>query len=112
MPTFIPTLNEIATTNKEKANEFQKTFFLPPPSADLSDIDPTLTSSFKEVLCNLQITQQQVVRAISKVSPDKAPEPDEITNRVIKENVNILVGYIQALAQVSLNIGYFPIAFK
>ena len=110
LPTFIPTLNEIATTNKEK--EFQKTFFPPPPSADLSDIDPTLTSTFKEVLCNFQITRQQVVRAISKVSSDKAPGPDEITNRVIKENVNILVGHIQASAQASLNIGYFPAVFK
>ena len=112
MSTFIPTLNETATTNEAKADEFQKTFFPPLPPADLSDIDPILTPSFEEVLCNLQITRQQVVRAISKVSPDKAPRPDEITNRVIKENVNILVGHIQALAQASLDIRYFPAAFK
>ena len=31
---------------------------------------------------------------------------------MIKKNVNILVGHIQALAQASLNIEYFSAAFK
>jgi len=36
--TYIPTLQGKASSNEEKAKEFQSTFFPQPPSADMSDI--------------------------------------------------------------------------
>ena len=111
-PTFIPTINETATTNEAKANEFQRVFFPPPPLADLLDINSSETPNSEEVACNFNITRQQVARAINKLSPDKAPGPDEITNRVIKENAKLLEEHLQILTQASLDVGYFPKVFK
>jgi hypothetical protein len=110
--TFIPTINETATTNEAKANEFQRVLFPPPPPADLSDINSSEPPNVEEVSCNFNITRQQVARAINKLSPDKAPGPDEITNRVIKENAKLLEEHLQTLTQATLNVGYFPKAFK
>ena len=36
---YIPTINETAASNDEKAEIFKSTFFPPPPPADLSDIE-------------------------------------------------------------------------
>jgi hypothetical protein len=82
-PTHIPTLDGDATTNEEKTTKFQTTFFPPPAAATLSDIDD---QNYPEaVSCNNQITMRQVETAINKLAPDKAPGPDEISNRVLKK---------------------------
>ena len=53
-PHYIPTLNNTANTNEEKAAEFQANFFPPPPTADLSDI-PNSTYP-PPVPCEIEIT--------------------------------------------------------
>ena len=109
-PTHIPTLDGDAATNEEKTTKFQTTFFPPPAAANLSDIDE---ENYPEaVSCNNQITMRQVETAINKLAPDKAPGPDEISNRVLKKNFNVLKYHLLALAQTSVNIGHFPTPFK
>ena len=58
------------------------------------------------------ITKEQLERAIGKLAPNKAPGPDEITNRVLKKNFGILYEHILKLAQACMDIGYFPSVFK
>ena len=55
---------------------------------------------------------QQVKQAINKLSPNKAPGPDNISNAVLKRNTQLLIPYIQKIAQASLDINYFPAPFK
>jgi ribonuclease HI len=110
---YIPTINT-ADTNEEKANRFREVLLptlssLPP--ADTSDI--TTSQSYPEPTAfNPTVTKQQLERAIGKLAPDKAPGPDEITNRVLKKNLNALQAHLLALAQACMDTGHFPSAYK
>ena len=111
---YIPTINETATTNEEKARYFKEAF-IPTlsslPRASTSDI--TRAHEYPEpVPFNPTITKQQLERAIGKLAPDKAPGPDEITNRVLKKNFGCLQMHLLTLTQACLDVGYFPSPFK
>ena len=109
-PHYIPTINA-ATSNEAKAIEFQSEFFPPPPPADVCDILPTNIYP-PPVSCESNITMLQLERAINKLSPDKAPGPDEITNRVLKRVLPTIRNHLLTLIQASIKLGYFPSAFK
>jgi len=64
------------------------------------------------VQINIKITAQQIERAINKLSPNKAPGPDEIGNIILKKTLAITQQHFLTLAQASLNLGHFPSAFK
>ena len=55
---------------------------------------------------------QQLARAIEKLSPDKAPGPDGITNRILKKNFKILQHHLLALVQATINVDHFPTPLK
>jgi hypothetical protein len=59
--TYIPTLEGTAATNNQKTEVLSKTFFPPPPPADLNDIPGA--SYPAPVPTNLNITLAQVTRA-------------------------------------------------
>src|SRR5271170_5465139 len=94
-----------ATTDADKAQEFHTTFFPPPPNADLDDIQHT--TYLEPIQINTTITTQQLERAINKLSPKKAPGPDEITNAVLKRTLTTTQQHLFALIQTSLNLGHF-----
>ena len=108
--TYIPTLEGEAATNKQKMSTLSRTFFPPPPPADLSDIPNAKYP--KPVETNLNITITQVTRAINKLAPNKAPGPDEIPNHILKRCLTTLQHHILALAQQSMMTGHFPQSFK
>ena len=111
---YIPTISGTATTNEEKASQFRKAL-LPTLSsllpADTSDIT-TMHVYPKPVPLSLTVTKHQLERAIGKLSPDKAPGPDEITNRVLKKNFASLQTHLLTLAQACVDSGHFPSTFK
>jgi hypothetical protein len=83
---YIPTINETAASNDEKAEIFKSTFLPPPPPADLSDIEG---ANYPEpVPSPPRITLSQVETAIEKLAAKKAPGPDEIPNLVLKKCYN------------------------
>jgi hypothetical protein len=49
---------------------------------------------------------------IHSFPPNKASGPDKITNRVLKETLPLTECHIQALIQASIDLHYFPKAFK
>jgi len=108
--TFIPTINGNATTHEQKATAFQKAFFPKPPCADLTDIPPAI--HLQEVPFETQITTRQIHEAVNKLAPDKAPGPDEIANKVLKNTLPIIECHLQVLMQASINLGHFPKCFK
>ena len=82
-----------------------------PPAADLKDIPAAIYP--EEVPCETQITIRQIRNTINKLAPDKAPGPDEITNRVLlKSTLPIIENHLQRLMQASINRGYYPKPFK
>ena len=111
---YIPTINETAMTNEEKAKQFRDVL-LPSltirPLADTSDI--TATHTYPEPTSySSTITKHQLERAIGKLALDKAPGPDEITNRVLKRNFSVLQTHLLTLAQACTDTGYFPSIYK
>jgi hypothetical protein len=108
--TFIPTLDGHATTNEQKFITLQEAFFPKPPPADLSDISSTTYP--QEIPYEPLITIRQIREAINRLAPDKAPDPDEISNRVLKNTLHFIERHLQILTQASLNLGYFPKSFK
>jgi ribonuclease HI len=111
-PTYIPTLNNTAESNEEKTAHLTATFFPPPPPADLTDIADAQPETISPVACQARITMHQLQQAIEKLSPNKAPGPDEISNKVLKQNSAVLQHHLLALAQASFNTGHFPTIFK
>ena len=108
--TYIPTLEGKAATNVQKTETLSRTFFPPPPAADLSNIP---NANYPEsVTTNLNITIVQIKGAIEKLAPNKTPGPDEIPNHILKRCLTILQHHILALAQQSLAMGHFPQPFK
>ena len=109
-PTFIPTLNKHAATHDQKTALLQETFFPQPPPAKLHDV--TNTEYPEEVPCTLQISLEQVREAVGKVSPDKAPGPDGISNRLLKNTLPTIEKHLHALMQASINLAHFPKPLK
>ena len=108
--TFVPTLDTNATTYKQKINALRKVFFPKPPPADLSDIPPATYP--QEASYDTTISVGQIRKAINKLAPGKAPGPDEISNKVLKETLPIIEQHLQILMQASVNTGHFPKPFK
>ena len=107
---YIPTLNGGATSNKQKAEIFKSTFFPQPPPADLSDIK---TATYPTpVQAPPRITRSQLKTAIEKLSPRKAPGPDEIPNLVLQKCYEEIEDYLLRLAQESFEACHFPTIFK
>ena len=109
-PAFIPTLEDNAITHEQKVAVLKNAFFPPSPQADLRDIAQTEYPN--EILFESQVTVRQIREAVNKLAPNKAPGPDEITNRVLKHALPIIENHLQALMQASIDLGYFPKAFK
>ena len=106
----VPTLEGSAVTNEQKAAALKKAFFPKPPPADLSDIASTTYP--QEVPYEHQITIRQIREAVNRLAPNKAPGPDEIANRVLKETLPVIERHLQVLMQASLDLGHYPKPFK
>src|SRR5947207_4436730 len=108
--TAIPTLDGKAETYEQMSNTLQCNFFPPPPPADLKDIRHATYP--QEAKYDPIISIQQIRAAVSKTAPNKAPGPDGIPNRVLKQALPCIEIWLQKILQASLNLGYFPKAFK
>jgi len=106
---FVPTL-EGQTTHENKAKALQNAFFPQPPPANTKDI--TQARYPQEAPFHAEITSGQVRKAITKLAPNKAPGPDEISNRVLKAILPQIEHHLQNLMQASLNLQHFPEPFK
>ena len=108
-PYYIPTING-ATSNEGKASQFTAAFFPPPPPTQTADI--ARATYPPPVPSNPTITTQQIRCAIDKISPKKAPGPDEIANITLKKTFDIAHRHLHALVQASINTAHFPTPFK
>ncbi|OOQ86154.1 putative reverse transcriptase [Penicillium brasilianum] len=110
----IPTLHSQegpAETNQQKVDLLRQVFFPQPPQADLSDID---SSSPPNQITFPAISQQEVIDAIKRAPPDKAPGEDGIPNRVWKilaENDHF-VAILTAIFDACMRTGYNPHHFQ
>jgi exonuclease III len=74
-------------TTQGKADALKHSFFPTPPTADEEDINNT---QYPTPIIAPDITVDEVIRTIKRTSPDKAPGPDQIPNRVLRLAVDTL----------------------
>jgi hypothetical protein len=92
------------------ADTLKHRFFPLPLPAIMQDLNHTKHPP--AVYYDASITIEQIQRAVHKVAPDKAPGPDAITNRVLKQALPTIETNLQQILQASLNLGHFPQIFK
>ncbi len=104
-PETIPTYD-----NTIRAKILAKKFFPPPEEADLSDVQGSAYP--QEVNVPQEITEEMIRNALKKMHPDKAPGPDGITNRVLKECIEELAPALVPTFNMCAKLGYHPKPFR
>src|SRR5205814_10595990 len=66
----------------------------------------------QEAPFEINLTMRQIYETVHKLNPDKAPGPDEISNKVIKKALSTIEIHLQTLMQASINDGHFLKPFK
>jgi Reverse transcriptase (RNA-dependent DNA polymerase) len=78
-------------TNEDKAKSLAKAFFPPKPATSMV---PQNYSYPTPLPSPPQVTEEQVHAHISKLSPYKAPGPDQIPNIMLQKAANFIVPYL------------------
>lgn len=99
----------LAYTPHDKAKALSDSFFPPPPTADLTDLQGFQYPQQLEVP---DITPQEVLREIQRPGPDKAPGPDMIPNRALQALADILAPGLTTLYNICLHAGYCPSHYR
>ena len=95
-----------AKTNEDKSNTLAKTFFPPAPNTTTVPADYLYPESLPDPT---PITEDQLLRAINKLSPYKAPGPDEIPNAMFKNCSDVLTPHLLRIYRaVFLLNTYYP----
>jgi ribonuclease HI len=94
---------------REKAETLRQSFFPPPLSADLSDINGY---EYPPAIECPEITMQEIERAVRGAAANKAPGDDNITNGILHQTVDILLPSLYRLFNACFQKGYCPAHFK
>ena len=94
----------LETEAEGKVKLLRSSLFPPPVQADLSDIRgydyPTPCS------CP-PITDSEILRAVNRASPNKAPGPDGIINSILQKVVDLIMPKLVTLFNASWKVGTF-----
>lgn len=101
----------IHTDDADKATAVAWNFFPQPASANIRDIkDATYLTEFKNV--SSIITDAEVEEAVDKLPNGKAPGPDKVPNRALRQCKKSLSKHLAVLFNACLSKGYYPRKFK
>ena len=92
-----------------KLELMRKSFFPPPPAVRLED---TVDYEYPPPLRSYDITELEIMRAINRPRPFKAPGPTGIPNRILQLLSPILLPVLHTLFNACFSIGYCPISFR
>lgn len=88
------------------SNEAEASALADPPPASLNDITGYIY--LLELYISQEVTPSDVIAAVKHLPPDKAPSPDGIPNRFLRECRGILARLLTVLCQECLNRAYYP----
>jgi hypothetical protein len=98
------------SSNEAKANILADHFFPPPVRVDLAD-----TEGYRyppELSMSQEVTTDEISSILKTIAPDKAPGPDSIPNRFLRECRDVLAEPLAKLFQVCLQSSYHPTPFR
>ena len=102
--------DQVAHTFEEKIDMLKEAFFPPPPSANLTDLQGFIYPASLE--CPVTITEKEVLAALIRSRPDKAPGSDGITNRLLAACKGTLTKLLTPLFQACATLEYHPRTFR
>ncbi|GFF29182.1 hypothetical protein IFM61606_10307 [Aspergillus udagawae] len=113
---IIPTLcqgDHIAETAEQKVNLLCEAFFPAPPQADISDIQGRVYDQSRDVVFP-DINEHEIIKAIRKAPPDKAPGLDAIPNKVwhALTAVSTFIQALKTLFNACICAGHNPRHFQ
>jgi ribonuclease HI len=94
----------LVSDNNEKAKFFAKTFFPPPPPDTLVPLNHKYPAPLPPPP---QITAQKIEEQIRRLSPYKAPGPDEIPNIVLQKCLDMIQEYLLHIFRAILDLGVY-----
>lgn len=95
-------------TTQGKAEALKNSFFPRPPEADTSDIGGEYPTPWQAP----RLTEKETMEAIKRASPNKAPGPDQIPNKVLQAGITQLTTPLTNLYNNCLQAGYYPKAWR
>ena len=108
-PTLVKPDGELAHQAEEKAETLRQSFFPPPLGADLSDINGY---EYPPPIECPEITLHEIVKAVRRAAPNKAPGTDDINNGILHQTLDTLLPSLHRLFNACLQLGYCPAHFK
>jgi DNA-directed RNA polymerase specialized sigma24 family protein len=91
---------------QDKLQALGRKFFPEPILADTSDIG---LSEYPDPLeINKKIQEKEIHEALRHIAEDKAPGPDQIPNRILKDIKTWLTPYLLRIFNASIRNGYHP----
>ena len=97
-------------SNEAKADILASHFFPPPRDTDLDDIEGHLYPAELDV--PQMVTADEVTQVLKQAAPDKAPGPDGIPNRMLRECSDVLALPLATLFQECLQMSHHPSPFR
>ena len=91
-------------TNEDKARSLAKAFFPPKPAISTVPQDYSYSPPLPSPP---QVTEEQIRAHITKLSPYKAPGPDQIPNIVLQKTVNHIVPYLLPIYRSIIRRGIY-----
>ena len=101
-----------AKSDGEKANLFQKYFggvYTKEPDGDMPYFEER---EYNEILSNLNVTEETIMKKLKKIKINKSPGPDSIHPRVLREISNEICTPLKIILNLSLQTMTLPDDWK
>jgi hypothetical protein len=109
-PMTDPATGIVSSDNAGKSAILARKIFPPPVEADLKDIQGAEYP--QPLLTEREVTAEQVIAALRNTHPDKAPGPDGIPNRFLKECRHALAPVLAKVFEGCLRLNNHPRRFR
>ena len=109
---FLEVDNKIIENDHDKAEALNSYFCKQSTLDDTEATLPDLITPEYPLLEQIYITHEDVREAIALLNPNKAPGPDLISPKLLKEGTQQLVPQLQRLFNLSLSLKQFPNSWK
>lgn len=94
-----------------KANVFNQYFSSVYTVEDLNSV-PLYEAREGDKISSVEVTEEEVIKLLKNLQPDKSPGPDSIHPRILKECATQIAGPLTTLFHTSLREGKIPEAWK
>ena len=108
----VPGTDRKTTSDEEKAEVFNKYFKEVFTEEDVENIPNIPQKEVESVLRDIPISEDEVLKKLKAINPNKSAGPDKIPSRVLKELSDVLVEPLTIIFKLSLQKGKLPTRWK